>query len=80
MTMSAAQSAAFFNTTGFKPDETNTLFVGFVLTISLLWGAWAILTAYRGWATRKLDGDKLVGVIGRFFLIYLVLGYLVLKN
>lgn len=80
MTMSADQSAAFLNNSGFKPDQTSSLFVALVLTLLLLWGIWAMVTAYRGWAIQKLSGEKFAGLVGRFFLMYAVVGFLLLKG
>lgn len=51
MSMSAAQSSAFQAAGGFPPTASYALFVGFAVAITFLWGAWAIYSTYRGWAT-----------------------------
>jgi integrating conjugative element protein (TIGR03758 family) len=55
MSMSAAQSSAFQAAGGFPPTASYALFVGFAVAITFLWGAWAIYSTYRGWATGNLD-------------------------
>ena len=45
----------------------------------LLWGVWAIRTAYVGWAEDNLSGRQLVGVMIRFVALYLVLTFLFLS-
>ena len=55
MSMSGAQAAAFQAAGGFPASTSYLLFVGFTVAISFLWGAWALWSCYRGWATGNLD-------------------------
>jgi len=55
MSMSGAQSSAFQAAGGFSPQASYTLFVGCAVAIIFTWGAWAIYSTYRGWATGNLD-------------------------
>ncbi|KWS16863.1 MULTISPECIES: TIGR03758 family integrating conjugative element protein [Pseudomonas syringae group] len=77
--MSAAQSAAFKSNSGFVPTDAYTLFVGAVMAFLILWGVWAITTGYKGWAQGKLPSDKFFGLFLRFAVMYLVVGFILLK-
>ena len=50
MTPSADQVAAFTANGGFAPGAVSTVVLGFVFAVLLLWGVWAMRTAYVGWA------------------------------
>ncbi|MBD3875689.1 TIGR03758 family integrating conjugative element protein [Stutzerimonas stutzeri] len=71
--MTAAQSAAFKATSGFAAAKFSDLVVGIVLAVLLVWGAWAITTAYKGWARGQVEKSALASLIARFSMIYLVL-------
>jgi integrating conjugative element protein (TIGR03758 family) len=71
--MSAAQNSALQATGGFTAVSLSNLIVGAVLALLLIWGAWAVLGAYKGWARGQVDKSALVVLIGRFLLMYLVL-------
>lgn len=45
----------------------------------LLWSAWAIRTAYTGWAEQRLSNRQFVGVVIRFVALYLVLTFFFLS-
>jgi len=49
MTPSADQVAAFTANGGFAPGAVSTVVLGFVFAVLLLWGMWAMRTAYVGW-------------------------------
>jgi integrating conjugative element protein (TIGR03758 family) len=51
MSMTDAQTAAFQNASGFSAQSSSTLWMSLVLVLALLWCAWVMWTAYRGWAT-----------------------------
>jgi integrating conjugative element protein (TIGR03758 family) len=53
--------------------------LGFVFAILLLWGVWAMRTAYVGWAEHHLTQRQFLGVIVRFVAMYLVLGFFLLS-
>ncbi|HNR82285.1 TIGR03758 family integrating conjugative element protein [Ottowia sp.] len=79
MTPSADQIAAFQANGGFTPSTASTVVLGFVFAVLLLWGVWAMRTAYVGWADRRLSQRQFLGVIVRFVAMYLVLGFFLLS-
>ena len=79
MTPSADQVAAFQANGGFTPSTVSTVVLGFVFAVLLLWGVWAMRTAYVGWADRRLSQRQFLGVIVRFVAMYLVLGFFLLS-
>ena len=79
MTPSADQVAAFQANGGFTPWTVSTVALGFVFAVLLLWGVWAMRTAYVGWADRRLSQRQFLGVIVRFVAMYLVLGFFLLS-
>ena len=79
MTPSADQVAAFSANGGFAPGAVSTVVLGFVFAVLLLWGVWAMRTAYVGWAEHRLTERQFLGVIVRFVAMYLVLGFFLLS-
>ena len=71
--MTTAQSAAFKATGGFAADKLSDLVVGIVLAVLLLWGAWAVTTAYKGWARGQVEKSALASLVARFAMMYLLL-------
>ncbi|MFK4135357.1 integrating conjugative element protein [Pseudomonas luteola] len=80
MSMTAAQQAAFKGNSGLTPTDFSTVFLGGVMALLLLWGVWAMIVAYKGWASRKLTTEKFAGLVGRFLMLYLVVGFVVLAK
>ena len=79
MTPSADQIAAFQANGGFAPSAVSVVVLGFVFAVLLLWGVWAIRTAYVGWAEHRLSERQAIGVVVRFVAMYLVLGFFLLS-
>ena len=79
MSLSAEQSAAFLNHGGFTPGASASLLITVVFAVLLIWGVWALRTAYVGWAEHKLTQRQLLGVAVRFAAIYVVLTYFLLS-
>ena len=79
MTPSADQVASFTANGGFAPGAVSTVVLGFVFAVLLLWGVWAMRTAYVGWAEQRLSQRQFLGVIVRFVTMYLVLGFFLLS-
>jgi integrating conjugative element protein (TIGR03758 family) len=77
--MTAAQTAAFQAHAGFTPADVSTVVLGAVFAVLLLWGVWAMRTAYSGWAERHLSQQQFFGVVVRFLALYLVLGFFLLS-
>ena len=77
--MTDDQLTAFSANGGFAPADSAVLFVGFVFAVLLVWGVWAMRTAYVGWAESRISARQFIGVIVRFVAIYLVLSFLLLS-
>lgn len=78
MSMTTAQTTAFQATGGFLPVAVAPVLLGLVFALLLLWGAWAISTAYKGWARGNLSMGSLGALCGRFLLMYLFLAFFLL--
>jgi integrating conjugative element protein (TIGR03758 family) len=77
--MSADQLTAFVSNGGFAPADSAVLFLGGVFAVLLLWGVWAMRTAYVGWAESALTARQFLLVIVRFVAMYLALTFLLLS-
>ncbi|MDR0578720.1 MAG: TIGR03758 family integrating conjugative element protein [Candidatus Accumulibacter sp.] len=77
--MTATQITAFQANAGFTPGELSTLVLGVVFAVLLLWGAWALRTAYTGWVEGHLTHGQFLGVAVRFLALYLVLSFFLLS-
>lgn len=79
MSMTDAQIAAFQNASGFAPKSSSTLWLSLVLVLALLWCAWVMWTAYRGWAAGSVRFGALGGSTARVLLTFLVLMFFTLS-
>ena len=77
--MTSAQISAFQANSSIAPAAMATVIVGLVFAVLLLWGAWAIRTAYVGWAENRLNQRQFLSVIVRFLSMYLVLTFFLLS-
>jgi integrating conjugative element protein (TIGR03758 family) len=77
--MTADQSIAFQANGGFLPAEVSAVILAFVFAILLLWGAWALRSAYAGWAEQHFSQGQFLGVAARFVALYLALAYFLLS-
>lgn len=77
--MTGAQLSAFQANGGFTPSVLATALVGLVFALVLLWGVWAIRTAYVGWAEDRLSSRQFLGVAVRVALMYVVLSFFLLS-
>ncbi|VVO77014.1 hypothetical protein PS874_01466 [Pseudomonas fluorescens] len=77
--MNAAQIAAFQANSGITPAEMATVLLGAVFAVLLLWGVWAIRSAYVGWAEEQLSHRQFLVVVVRFVVLYLVLTFFLLS-
>ncbi|NQD97041.1 TIGR03758 family integrating conjugative element protein [Pseudomonas sp. CrR25] len=77
--MNAAQIAAFQANSGLTPAEMATVLLGAVFAVLLLWGVWAIRSAYVGWAEEQLSHRQFLVVVVRFVVLYLVLTFFLLS-
>ncbi|UOB57010.1 TIGR03758 family integrating conjugative element protein [Burkholderia pyrrocinia] len=77
--MTADQIAAFKANGGINPGDLSTLLLGLLFAVLLLWGVWAMRTAYVGWSEQQLNQRQFLAVVVRFVVIYLVLTYFLLS-
>lgn len=77
--MTAAQASAFQANGGVAPAVVATLLLGLVFAVLLVWGVWAMRTAYVGWAEQRLSLRQFLGVVVRFVTLYLVLTFFLLS-
>jgi integrating conjugative element protein (TIGR03758 family) len=77
--MNAAQNTAFLANAGFTPADMSRVALGVVFAVLLVWGAWAMKSAWSGWAERHLSQGQCLGVVIRFLAMYLVLGFFLLS-
>jgi integrating conjugative element protein (TIGR03758 family) len=77
--VNAAQSSAFQANAGFTPGELSSLVLGIVFAVLLLWGMWALRTAYTGWTEGHLTQGQFLGVAVRFLALYLTLSFFLLS-
>ncbi|MBA1201082.1 TIGR03758 family integrating conjugative element protein [Pseudomonas capeferrum] len=77
--MNAAQITAFQANSGLIPAEMATVLLGAVFAALLLWGVWAIRSAYVGWAEEQLSHRQFLVVVVRFVVLYLVLTFFLLS-
>ena len=79
MSMTDAQTAAFQNASGFSTKSSSTLWISLVLVLALLWCAWVMWTAYRGWAAGSVRFGALGGSAARVLLVLLILMFFTLS-
>lgn len=79
MSLSAAQTAAFSANGGYTPSAVSTLVLSCVFAVLLLWGVWALYTAYIGWTENRLSQRQLLLVAVRFIAMYLALTFFLLS-
>ena len=77
--MNGAQVSAFQANSGIAPSAMATVLVGVVFAVLLVWGVWAIRTAYVGWSGSRLNQRQFLGVVVRFLAMYLVLTFFLLS-
>ncbi len=77
--MTAAQIAAFQANSGFTPAAMSVVLLSAVFAVLLVWGVWAMRTAYTGWVERQLSQRQFLGVVVRFVIMYLVLTFFLLS-
>ncbi|OYU07399.1 MAG: integrating conjugative element protein [Pseudomonas sp. PGPPP1] len=79
MSMTDAQNSAFQNASGFSPQSSSTLWMSLVLVLTLLWCAWVMWTAYRGWAVGSVRFGAFGGSAARVLLALIVLMFFTLS-
>ena len=79
MNPTADQITAFQANGGFSPTDCGNLLLSLVFVGLLLWGVWAMRTAYVGWAEKQVSGRQFLMVIVRFVAVYLSLSFFLLS-
>lgn len=79
MTPSADQVVAFQANGGFTPTAVSTVVLSLVFAVLLVWGVWAMRSAYVGWAEQRLTQRQFLGVVVRFLAMYVVLTFFLLS-
>ena len=79
MSLTADQLNAFKVNGGFEPTQVSTLLLSALFVVLLVWGVWAIRSAYSCWAANDLSHKEFVLVVVRFASMYLVLTFLLLS-
>ncbi|MGV8399265.1 TIGR03758 family integrating conjugative element protein [Pseudomonas aeruginosa] len=77
--MTSSQIAAFSANGGFTPGALATLLLSLLFAVLLVWGVWAMRTAFVGWAEQRVSQRQFLGVVVRFVALYLVLTFLFLS-
>ncbi|RRW33734.1 TIGR03758 family integrating conjugative element protein [Ectopseudomonas oleovorans] len=77
--MNAAQTAAFQANSGITPSDMATVLLSAMFAVLLLWGVWAMRSAYVGWAEEQLSQRQFLVVVVRFVVLYLVLTFFLLS-
>ena len=77
--MNANQLAAFQANAGFTPSAVAGVLLGTVFATLLLWGVWALRTAYVGWSEQRISQRQFLGVAVRFTAMYVVLTFFLLS-
>lgn len=77
--MTQDQLDAFLANGGFDPSVSAVLLLSAVFAVLLLWGVWAMRSAYVGWAEHQLPSRALLMVVVRFVAMYLALTYFLLS-
>ena len=77
--MTADQLTAFQANGGFTPSDVSVVLVSGVFVVLLLWGVWALRTAYVGWAEHHISQRQFLGVVVRFIAMYVVLTFFLLS-
>jgi integrating conjugative element protein (TIGR03758 family) len=74
-----AQAIAFEANAGYTAADASGVLVSLVFAGLLLWGVWALRTAYVGWAEERLSQRQFLGVAVRFVALYLLLTFFLLS-
>ncbi|QNE50885.1 MULTISPECIES: TIGR03758 family integrating conjugative element protein [Enterobacteriaceae] len=77
--MNSSQITAFQTNGGFTPSAVSVVLVGAVFAVLLLWGVWALRTAYVGWSEQRISQRQFLGVAVRFVAMYVVLTFFLLS-
>lgn len=77
--MTPDQINAFQANSGFTPSAMSVVLISAVFAVLLVWGVWAMRTAYTGWVEQQLSQRQFLSVVVRFVALYLVLTFFLLS-
>ncbi|WP_313054328.1 TIGR03758 family integrating conjugative element protein [Pseudomonas lopnurensis] len=77
--MNPAQINAFQANSGITPADVATVLLGAVFAVLLVWGVWALRSAYVGWAEEQLSQRQFLVVVVRVVVLYLALTFFLLS-
>jgi len=77
--VSPAQISAFQANSGITPADVATVLLGAVFAALLVWGVWALRSAYVGWAEEQLSQRQFLVVVVRVVVLYLALTFFLLS-
>lgn len=77
--MNDEQIAAFQAGSSAKPADVSLVLLGLLCAALFLWGAWCLVSLYRGFSTGTLTLRQLGSTVARLFLLILVSFWLVLS-
>ncbi|MBV2205728.1 MAG: TIGR03758 family integrating conjugative element protein [Pseudomonas sp.] len=77
--MNTAQINAFQANSGITPADVATVLLGAVFAALLVWGVWALRSAYGGWAEEQLSQRQFLVVVVRVVVLYLALTFFLLS-
>lgn len=77
--MNLVQISAFQANSGITPADVATLLLGAVFAVLLVWGVWALRSAYVGWAEEQLSQRQFLVVVVRIVVLYLALTFFLLS-
>lgn len=75
--MNDAQTRAFkVAANNVEPSVLNTLFIGSLMAVLMLWAGWGLVHVYRGYALGHIKEQTVVRFVLRVFLLLVVSTYL----
>ncbi|MDD2127006.1 TIGR03758 family integrating conjugative element protein [Pseudomonas monteilii] len=77
--MTPAQISAFQANSSITPTDVATVLLGAVFAVLLVWGVWALRSAYVGWAEEQLSQRQFLVVVVRVVVLYLALTFFLLS-
>ncbi len=75
--MNEAQTRAFkVAANNVEPSVLNTLFIGSLMAVLMLWAGWGLVHVYRGYALGQIKEQTVMRFVLRVFLLLVVSTYL----
>ncbi|PLR35042.1 TIGR03758 family integrating conjugative element protein [Chimaeribacter californicus] len=75
--MTDAQTSAFKVASGnAEPALLNTLFIGALIALLILWAGWGLVHVYRGYAAGKIQEQTMARFVIRLVLLIVISLYL----